>query len=113
MRILLAAATAPEIEATMAWLNESGPTDGWHIEPLITGVGLMAAVDEIVFHQLLGWHHFYDRSTSEVGLMSDGFLHAAELSFDHPVSGERVTFDSPLPADLAELLSRLEPTGGR
>jgi uncharacterized membrane protein len=45
----------------------------------LIGVGLMAAVDEIVFHQLLGWHHFYDRSTSEVALMSDGFLHAAEL----------------------------------
>ncbi len=43
------------------------------------GVGLMAAVDEIVFHQVLGWHHFYDRSTPEVALMSDGVLHAAEL----------------------------------
>lgn len=43
------------------------------------GVGLMAGVDEIVFHQILGWHHFYDRSTSPVGLMSDGLLHAAEL----------------------------------
>lgn len=39
----------------------------------------MAAVDEIVFHQLLGWHHFYDRSTPAVGLLSDGLLHAAEL----------------------------------
>jgi uncharacterized membrane protein len=45
----------------------------------LIGVGLMAAIDEIVFHQLLSWHHFYDRSTSEVALMSDGFLHAAEL----------------------------------
>jgi uncharacterized membrane protein len=43
------------------------------------GVGLMAAVDEIVFHQLLAWHSFYDRSTPEVGLLSDGLLHAAEL----------------------------------
>ncbi|MFD7701786.1 DUF2243 domain-containing protein [Streptomyces caelestis] len=39
----------------------------------------MAAVDEIVFHQILHWHHFYDRSTSGVGLVSDGFLHTAEL----------------------------------
>lgn len=45
----------------------------------VIGVGLMAAVDEIVFHQLLGWHHFYDRSTSEVALLSDGLLHAVEL----------------------------------
>jgi len=39
----------------------------------------MAAVDEIVFHQVLGWHHFYDRSTPAVGLLSDGILHAAEV----------------------------------
>lgn len=46
---------------------------------VLVGIGLMAAVDEIVFHQLLGWHHFYDRSTPEIGLLSDGLLHAAEL----------------------------------
>ncbi|QCB95489.1 DUF2243 domain-containing protein [Cellulomonas shaoxiangyii] len=39
----------------------------------------MAAVDEIVFHQVLGWHHFYDRSTPDIALLSDGLLHAAEL----------------------------------
>ncbi|MFF5158307.1 DUF2243 domain-containing protein [Streptomyces sp. NPDC000348] len=39
----------------------------------------MAAVDEIVFHQLLHWHHFYDRSTSGAALVSDGLLHTAEL----------------------------------
>ncbi|WP_084469590.1 DUF2243 domain-containing protein [Jiangella gansuensis] len=43
------------------------------------GVAVMAAVDEVVFHQLLGWHHFYDRSATDVALMSDGLLHAAEL----------------------------------
>jgi uncharacterized membrane protein len=46
---------------------------------VVLGVGLMAAVDEIVFHQLLAWHHFYDRSTPTVGLLSDGLLHTAEL----------------------------------
>jgi uncharacterized membrane protein len=45
----------------------------------LIGVGLMAAIDEIVFHQILSWHHFYDRSTGDVALMSDGLLHAAEL----------------------------------
>ncbi|MCU1425319.1 MAG: hypothetical protein JWM51_1610 [Microbacteriaceae bacterium] len=39
----------------------------------------MAAVDEIVFHQLLAWHHFYDRATSDLALVSEGLLHAAEL----------------------------------
>jgi 23S rRNA pseudouridine1911/1915/1917 synthase len=35
------------------------------------------------------------------------FLHAAELSFDHPVTGERRSFTSELPADLAGVLDRL------
>ena len=60
-------------------------------------------------HPLVGDPVYGDRRTT-LGL-NRPFLHAAELSFDHPVSGERVTFTSPLPADLAELLSRLEPTG--
>jgi uncharacterized membrane protein len=45
----------------------------------LIGVAVVAAVDEIVFHQLLGWHHFYDGSTTDIGLVSDGVLHAAEL----------------------------------
>lgn len=45
----------------------------------LVGIGVMAAVDEIIFHQVLSWHHFYDRSTTEIGLLSDGLLHAAEL----------------------------------
>jgi uncharacterized membrane protein len=40
------------------------------------GVGLMAFVDEAVFHQLLHWHHFYDRGSTAAGLVSDGILHA-------------------------------------
>ncbi|NKX53157.1 DUF2243 domain-containing protein [Arthrobacter mobilis] len=46
---------------------------------LMIGVGVMAAVDEIIFHQVLAWHHFYDRSTGDIALLSDGLLHAAEL----------------------------------
>ncbi|MFM9632264.1 MULTISPECIES: DUF2243 domain-containing protein [Streptomyces] len=46
---------------------------------LLVGMAVMAAADEVVFHQLLGWHHFYDRSTTGVGLLSDGLLHTAEL----------------------------------
>ncbi len=46
---------------------------------LLIGLGAMAAVDEIVFHQLLGWHHFYDRATPAIGLLTDGLLHAFEL----------------------------------
>ena len=35
------------------------------------GVGVAGTLDEVVLHQLLGWHHFYDRSTLSVGLLSD------------------------------------------
>lgn len=35
------------------------------------------------------------------------FLHARELAFDHPATGERLRFASPTPADLAEVLARL------
>jgi 23S rRNA pseudouridine1911/1915/1917 synthase len=34
------------------------------------------------------------------------FLHAARLSLDHPITGERLVVESPLPADLAEALRR-------
>ena len=40
----------------------------------------MGSVDEIVFHQLLAWHSFYDRAGGTAGLVSDGLLHAATLS---------------------------------
>ncbi len=35
------------------------------------------------------------------------FLHAHALAFDHPRTGERVSFSSPLPDDLAAVLARL------
>ena len=34
-------------------------------------------------------------------------LHAASLGFDHPVTGERLEFTSPLPPDLAGLIAGL------
>lgn len=36
------------------------------------------------------------------------FLHAAHLGFVHPVSGRTLSFDSDLPADLAEIMLRLK-----
>lgn len=37
-------------------------------------------------------------------------LHAAVLGFEHPVSGEEIRFEAPLPEDMAALLELLEPT---
>ncbi|CAM3962587.1 membrane protein [Saccharibacillus endophyticus] len=46
------------------------------VSGILFGVGCIAFIDEVVFHQLLHWHHFYDLSTTGAGLVSDGLLHA-------------------------------------
>ena len=46
------------------------------ISGIFLGVGVAAFLDETVFHQLLHWHHFYDKSTPGVALVSDGLFHA-------------------------------------
>ncbi|SFE03796.1 Uncharacterized membrane protein [Paenibacillus catalpae] len=43
---------------------------------ILFGLGMVAFIDETVFHQLLHWHHFYDKSTTDIGLASDGLFHA-------------------------------------
>ena len=44
---------------------------------VLVGLGVAGFVDETVFHQLLHWHHFYDKSTPDAGLVSDGLFHVA------------------------------------
>lgn len=41
--------------------------------------------------------------------LSRNFLHSAELQFDHPRSGEQLSFSSPIPKLLEEFLRSLEP----
>jgi uncharacterized membrane protein len=43
---------------------------------ILFGIGLVSFFDETVFHQILHWHHFYDKSTIDIGLVSDGLFHA-------------------------------------
>ena len=47
------------------------------------------------------------RTARALGLTRQ-FLHATRLAFDLPGSGARVSFESPLPADLAAALTRLD-----
>ena len=47
---------------------------------LLIGIGLAGTLDEVVLHQLLGWHHLYDRSTPSVGRISDGIFHVASTA---------------------------------
>ncbi|WP_096155072.1 MULTISPECIES: DUF2243 domain-containing protein [Bacillus] len=55
------------------------------ISGILFGLGLVAFIDETLFHQLLHWHHFYDKSTREIGLVSDGLFHA--FSFFATIGG--------------------------
>lgn len=43
------------------------------------GIGAMALIDEIIFHQLLQWHHFFDFNTMQFGIFSDGLLNSFAL----------------------------------
>jgi 23S rRNA pseudouridine1911/1915/1917 synthase len=62
----------------------------------------MAFIDcPIVGDQVYGFRK------QRVGLKRQ-FLHASEISFDHPTSGERMHFESPLPVGLQNLLDKLK-----
>jgi uncharacterized membrane protein len=50
-----------------------GPSLFW--PGVLVGIGIAGTLDEVVLHQLLAWHHFYDRSTPTAGLVSDGLFH--------------------------------------
>ena len=43
---------------------------------VILGIGLMGAVDLLVFHQLLQWHNFYYDTTQYWRIFSDGLFHS-------------------------------------
>jgi uncharacterized membrane protein len=42
---------------------------------VLVGVGVAGSLDEIVLHQLLRWHHSYDRASQAAGLIADGIFH--------------------------------------
>ena len=48
------------------------------------------------------------RLRAAVAALGRQFLHAARLAFRHPVTGERLLFESPPPAELRQLLDALE-----
>ena len=65
-------------------------------------------------HPLLGDATYGRARTPPTGLEWLGefprqALHAAELGFEHPVTGEALLFESPLPEDMAAVIRRLRP----
>lgn len=69
-------------EKNMAVMNNKQQTNQSHYSKrnvwsgFLFGVGIAAFIDEVVFHLILQWHHFYDKSTLHIGLLSDGIFHA-------------------------------------
>lgn len=47
---------------------------------VLLGVGTIGALDEIVLHQLVQWHHFYDHGDEFGRIVSDGLLHLFTLT---------------------------------
>ena len=52
-----------------------------------------------------------EAAATEVAGFDRQALHAAELGFDHPATGERLRFEAPLPADMQSLLEALRNAG--
>ena len=63
----------PPSEEVVGVPSRDGPSLFW--PGVLIGIGLAGTLDEVVLHQLLAWHHFYDRSTPTAGLVSDGLFH--------------------------------------
>lgn len=53
--------------------------------------------------------HLSEQARKALAALGRQALHAAELGFEHPVSGRRLAFESPLPEDLAGLVAALRP----
>lgn len=47
------------------------------VAAIILGLGLLGAIDGIVFHQLLQWHHMVDSPNLRLEIITDGLFAAA------------------------------------
>jgi 23S rRNA pseudouridine1911/1915/1917 synthase len=69
-----------------------------------------------VGHPILGDRAYGGQAEDARGLgLERPFLHSWRVAFDHPITGERIELEDPLPEDLAEALRRAggEPFGSR
>ena len=66
-------------------------------------------------HPVVGDDRYGRDRARERGLLVPGrlFLHAASIAVDHPVTGERLTWRSPLPEDLRQVLDGPRARGTR
>jgi 23S rRNA pseudouridine1911/1915/1917 synthase len=57
-------------------------------------------------HPLVG-ERVYSKNYSGLLPAPRLMLHARELSFDHPTTGHRLSFETPIPADIQSVLTTL------
>lgn len=70
----MSTATGEKTEVDLPARRRASQRNVW--SGVLFGIGMVAFIDEAVFHQILHWHHFYDLSGTDAGLVSDGFFHA-------------------------------------
>ncbi|WJL94925.1 DUF2243 domain-containing protein [Microbacterium sp. ET2] len=70
----MSTSAAEKAEIDVAARRQASQRNVW--AGVLFGIGTVAFIDEAVFHQILHWHHFYDLSGTDIGLVSDGFFHA-------------------------------------
>lgn len=66
---------------------------------------------EFKLSEIKGRRYNLGREKEERPLLSRVPLHAARLAFDHPATGERSTFEAPLPKDMRATINQLRKLG--
>lgn len=99
---------SPRPAALVRCTLETGRTH--QIRVHLAAIGHPVVGDDRYVHQEVSGPGRRPRRRGNVGSgvgVSRPFLHAAVIGFDHPTSGERLRFESELPADLAAALAQL------
>ncbi len=105
VRVLEAFGTPPVAALVECWL-ETGRTHQIRVHLAHAGHGLIGD-PTYGGRRKLSARAMGDVAAEAAAAFPRQALHAATLGFDHPVSGERLDFESPLPADMAGLLAAL------
>ncbi len=95
----------PSVSLIECWL-ETGRTHQIRVHMAHAGHGL---VGDPVYggRRKLPARALPEQATEALRGFSRQALHAATLGFDHPVTGDAMRFESPLPVDMAELIALL------
>ncbi len=104
-RIVESFGQPPSVSLIECWL-ETGRTHQIRVHMAHAGHGL---IGDPVYggRRKLPARALPEQATEALRGFSRQALHAATLGFDHPVTGDAMRFESPLPVDMAELIALL------